>query len=187
MRLAAYLRDEFVGKRIVVVGNAGCGEDCSSFVDDHEVVVRINFFANFESGNCGQRLTHWCVNPNIHKLKTRAQCDRRAELAKSLSVPTITPYHHRWTTRRRMRSAVDYYLGHGLRFISPDREVIGPADEWIPIGIQPSTGIYLARHLVEQNIRFSAIGFTGDVSAYHTPEFERKFIRSHPLIDFHQT
>ncbi len=64
MHLQAYLHKHFSNKKIILVGNAQFGADCSHLIDSHELVVRFNIFNNlsFQQGKTGSRMDYWCVN-----------------------------------------------------------------------------------------------------------------------------
>lgn len=174
--LVTYIRENLSGKSVVLVGNAPFTDDRSPFIDDHEVVVRFNLFKDYEYGKSGTRFTHWVLNHRTRQ--DTALRRRRCELALRMAVTALTPYECCWGDG--LDNAVSYYRQWGIALLQPDVELIAEGRK------QPSIGYYMARYLVEAEVKFTAIGYTGDVSRRHDGAAEMEDLRNHPLIALHE-
>ena len=61
------------GKRVAIVGNMTPSEDLSEEIDNHDIVIRINHFYNYDSGLVGKKVDMLFVTPTDRWKKMSAE------------------------------------------------------------------------------------------------------------------
>lgn len=190
MNVQAYIREQFAGKRVVLVGNAPFGENCSRFIDSHDVVIRFNLFGSdwFQAGMSGRKLDIWAVNLDSGRKRNavaRARRDSLIALCRQVradhpNVVLMTPNAD--DKHRRLKDAIDFYGAQGLGLLHADENC------GVPLSSEPSVGFYTSFRIVGETIPISMIGFTGQVNnKHHDGEEEMRWWRNHPLITFQRS
>lgn len=178
MDLQKYLRDEFTGKSVVLVGNAPFRVDQSEFIDSHAIVIRFNLFFDqgYKQKLCGKKVTHWCNNL-VRERQHRAERPRYWSLLKSLSPSPVvfTPS----AEVKRLRTWIPLYESMGATLYYPDIDLAMPAGS---TQMEPSVGFYTAMRLLKEQIPIAVIAFNGGVSDHHDGLAELHYLRVHPLV-----
>lgn len=61
------------GKRVAIVGNLTPSEDLSEVIDNHDIVIRLNHFYNYDSGFVGKKVDMLFVTPTDRWKKMSAE------------------------------------------------------------------------------------------------------------------
>lgn len=189
MDLQAYVREQLAGKRIILVGNAPFTENCSRFIDDHDIVVRFNLFScnGFAEGRSGHKFDYWFVNLDTGRKNNSKAKARKAALieecarAKRLAPPPQLHCASAEDTHGRLGDAIRFYAAQGFELLWPDTHIECASPK------EPSVGFYTACRILREHVPITVIGFTGKVSKHHDGNAELAFLQSHHLIKFART
>ncbi len=185
MNLHEYIGKNLKGKSIVLVGNAKFKNNKSELIDGHDEVVRFNLFKKewFEKGRCGTRTTQLCVNLD----RSRRDASARDALCRWVKehcpeVPVLTPYVN--DRHDRLPALQSYYADRSSPLFFPELELPHPLK--LDPQQHPSTGFYMAWHLLHQGIPVTIIGYTGTPSCWHDGAQEVRVLQNHELVSFHR-
>ena len=189
MDLQAYICEQFIGKTIILVGNAPFSENRSRTIDSHDIVIRFNLFRSlsFEKGFCGRKMDCWVVNLDSgRKANSDAKARRAMLLQYCQNMRSEYPHAMLMTPNaedrlKRLQDALPFYANNGLALIHADQNLR------VPLTKEPSVGFYMSYRLLQAGLPFSMIGFTGKVNEkHHCGEEEMGFWKNQSLITFYE-